>query len=135
VIKFIFSYIFMIKKGFSLIELLIVIAISAILFKIVLTSLSNARTKAYNVSFKLEVGSLIPKLNDICESADIANAAQIANLHSFTTFAVGNIAVAGNGNEINCYPDGTFQVTITPSNGSACTNAILKETEVSYTGC
>ena len=43
------------KKGFSLIELLIVIAIIGILSTIVLSSLSNSRAKAYDAQVKMQL--------------------------------------------------------------------------------
>jgi type IV pilus assembly protein PilE len=43
------------KKGFTLIELLIVIAIIGILSTIVLSSLSNSRSKAYDAQVKMQL--------------------------------------------------------------------------------
>lgn len=63
----------MIKKGFTLIELMIVIAIIAIVVVIVLVSLSSAREKSSVATFKTQAGTVRTKAIEACDSLPANN--------------------------------------------------------------
>lgn len=57
------------RKGFTLIELMIVIAIIGILASIVLVSMSNTRTNATIGAYKSSLGSLQPAIGLCCTTS------------------------------------------------------------------
>jgi prepilin-type N-terminal cleavage/methylation domain-containing protein len=113
------------KKGFTLIELLVVIAIIGILAAVVLSSIIRANTKAKTSVFKSEVSGLTPFIIDLCDSRDIV----IGDFPAIGAKSSGEII------DGNCFPNETFEVRFTPTNGASCTNAVISNTGVIFNGC
>lgn len=134
------------RKAFTLIELLITIAIIGILAGIVFTTLNFARTKAKDASFKSSAKSAKSAINvcctgdgviqakadsagsdvDVCDDPDIIDAQYPGDDN------IGTVVV-----DAQC-DEGAFQVTITPGDGNqgSCTSITYDETgEVSNVDC
>ncbi len=141
------EYPFMIKtqKAFTLIELLIVIAIIGILVATIILVMRNVRFKAKNASFRSSADSVKTALMmccdgggqiqekgstdgsiAVCDDTDIIDASYPDDEH------IGNVTV-----DVQC-DDGHFEVTVTPGtkNMGTCTSIRFNEAgEIARNGC
>lgn len=123
------------KKAFTLIELLIIIAIIGILLVAITVSIISARTKAKDASFKTVVGSVQTALVSCCINSGEALGSTVGGLicaggNNYPDAAsIGTISVG------NCGGN-SFSKTITPGtkNSGNCTSATITTEEITYAG-
>lgn len=125
------------KKAFTLIELLIVIAIIGVLASIVLVSLKVAKIRSLDASFKTTAGSINPAAQMCCEGggtlqskdpSDDANVAvctdtDITNSAYPDDDSINTVSISSNCN------NGDYQIVITPSTHKTgdCTSATYNQ--------
>ena len=119
-----------VKKGFTLLELLVVVAVIIILISAIIISMSSARTKSQLAAFKSETRGSYNGLANLCTTTGNA----FSNTPDDTKYTNwdGNWDVASNNR--NCSSDGKFIIHATPMNTGIDCTATVTENGVTYTG-
>lgn len=112
------------KKGFTIIELLVVVAIIGLLSSIVLASLNDARTKANKAAFKSETSAYVPKGNNDCLGATLVPPTDTAVTDWDPSFTSDTCSSNG----------GTFSISANNLKVSGC-KATITQDGASYTEC
>ncbi len=102
------------QKGFTLIELLVVIAIIGILASVVLSNVTNSKTKARTAAFKREVKSRITPLTQACFVGNIV----VGDLSTASTFTPAT-AFTTISQSCGSSGQGTWSMTFTATNGAS----------------
>lgn len=110
------------NKGFTIIELLVVVLIIGLLASIVLVVLSGVRERTQKTAFKEEVNSYKNKGSLDCTGATAAITAPVDTINTDWGAFADNCS---NG-------DGTFSITATALKVSGCT-ATVTDSSISYT--
>ena len=119
------------SKGFTIVELLVVVAIIGILASVVMAITSGYRIKSKSAAFKSEINSLQKSFNVAC-ATDIITNNDIQNGKTFNKSII-DVALQSCG----LSGSGTFSFSIPSTNGAGCTSAIVTESKVTFlpAGC
>ena len=115
------------RQGFTLVQLLIVIAIIGILASIVLVYLGGARERARIADFKSGASSLKSALTVECsnEAGSYENIELPPSISGFN-----------DDTSVDCGDDGSFSVVVLPANvPESCASATLTRESADFTSC
>jgi len=109
------------QKGFTFIELMVVISIIGLLSSVVLSSVVVVRKKSLAAAFKTEMSSLLPALIEICLERPI--------VPSDVAPTVNHLQGVIDQNLTNCAPDGPgdFAIAITATANINCTAGLTQQ--------
>ena len=113
------------KSGFTLLELLVVVAVIIILFSVVMIAINKARAKSQVAAFKSETRSYQSKLADQCITTGLPFS-DFPNDTKSTDWAEDY--------EEQCADDGIFSITASPTNEAIDCTATVSENGVIYSG-
>lgn len=118
------------KRGFTILEILVVIAIIGIMATVAIAMLADVRKGASNAAFKQEADALVPLLVSICHDRDIVEA-DVPSGSTYDSFTIAGGMLCGPTSPV------IFSIEITPNNGATCTSATLTSSGVTYSpsGC
>lgn len=121
------------KKGFTLVEVLFVVMVVGIIASIVLVSISGARARARDVSFKSAVSSYRTAAVSQCMSGYLSSSNPIIPHSSSVTFRVAEVSAGGAGSSA-CGPMGTglFSIKLTTESAGNCIGAIVDSDGVDW---
>lgn len=120
------------NKGFTLIELMVVVAIITLLTVVVLVSLNESRIRSSKAAFKSESGGLVSSVGLSCTGATIGSAI----LPAIPVLSKTNTPSPAP----TCTGNGTFSFVVTSKDNSTGTcntsNSIVTQDKVTYpAGC
>lgn len=112
------------SKGFTLLELLVVISVIGILASVIMVSLSSSKNKAKKANFKSEVAGLYKPAYNYC----ISNPGGTFSYSAGSYIAASTIACTASG--------GITSTTINPSPAiTGCTSGTVTDTGATFTSC
>jgi prepilin-type N-terminal cleavage/methylation domain-containing protein len=129
----------MAKKGFSLIELLVIVTIIGLLASIILVPITSQMKRAKDANFKTMVSSIEPQLRICCDTEggliQDASGGDIC-VPSLKALYPDTIVLAEITIIQNC-SDGNFEVIFKPGvkNTGNCQQALCTQSGCVYTGC
>lgn len=124
------------RQAFTLIEILLIVAIIALLAAMILVSINTARLRAKDNSFKSTTKSIQTALVSCCINSDAVLGSTVGGLMCVGGNSYPNAIAIGAITSENCTGN-SFTKTITPGtkNSGNCTEAVITSENVTYAGC
>jgi prepilin-type N-terminal cleavage/methylation domain-containing protein len=113
------------NRGFTLVELLVILAVLSILASVVLALTSDSRQAGREAAFRKEASSLVQPLNVVCVTEDPG----YDDIADYTTFDRNTGTFSG----INCGTDGNGSWSYTVDNNDGTLNVACTENGCAFT--